>query len=76
MSDLFQLVKADLLALIDSLDDLSRHFIREFALSPASPKHSSVDVLLIKGSGSRDTFSFHVATCVAPHRVEARSIGP
>ena len=69
------MIDSDFLALVDPLDDLSRHFIRELALSPAAPEHSSVDVLLVKGSRSRDTFPRHVTTCVAPRRVETRSVG-
>ena len=69
------MVQANLLALIDSLYDLSSHLIGEFALSSARPELSPVDVGVVKGSWSRDTFSLHVSCGVFPHDVEPRSIG-
>ena len=72
--DLLELVQTDLSRLIDSLYDVSGHVVGEFALLPASPKFTSMRVILAELAGSGDSLALHILRSMFPHTVEACAV--
>ena len=76
MTDLFQLIDTNLLALITPFYDVSGYPVRDWTFFARAVEPTAVNVVLVIVTRPLDSFACHVSSGVFPHRVEARPISP
>ena len=75
VSHLLQLVDSNLLALVETLDDVPCNHVGHVAFLAGTPKQTTVDVVLSELTRSLETLARHVSTAVLPTGVVPSSYG-